>query len=264
MIQKSIYPKIASDLFWAQLFWAFGYLGIMLIIHIVKIVLAVVNNVEMKDYFTSVFFSSNIFMLVIGIIASYGFLQYFVSNGATRKDYFKGTVIATIGLSLVIPILTSVITMIERVIFKVMNLQYSDMHLLTDNSMGDTVGDIGDIIGTIIQSVILTPFVDLQSNWFLAIIVFALNIFCYYLIGWLIGAGFYRYGGVLGLAFILIAVGAIFVQDSLLRSVLDLPLNGMVASVEIPFVVAVLGIFVVIGVVLGLIRQLTKRVTIKM
>ena len=44
----------------------------------------------MNSYFgTAVFVSSNIYMLVIGIIAAYAFLQYYVSSGVTRKDYLK-------------------------------------------------------------------------------------------------------------------------------------------------------------------------------
>lgn len=264
MTQKSIYPKVASDMYWVQLFWAFGYLGVMLLIHIVKMVTAIVKDLDVDDYFTTVFFSSNIFMLVIGIVSAYGLLQHFVSIGVTRRDYFKGASMAAVGLALTIPILASLMTLIERLVVNVINVQFRDTSSLTDIRLDNMGSSFGDIFGNIVQSVVVSPFVDLQSHWLLAILVFAFNIFGYYLIGWLIGAGFYRCGGLLGLAFIVIALIIVLLQDIFVRAVLGLPLNSAIVSFDVPVVVAAIGILIVISLLLWLIRQLTKRVVIKM
>ncbi|GEM_PF-6928626 len=93
----------------------------------------------------------------------------------------------------------------------------------------------------------VSPCVDWQSHWLLAILVFALNIFSYYLVGSLIGAGFYRYGSLFGLAFIIMALVIVLVQDVLVRAVLGLPLNSAIVSFDVPAVIAVIGILTVIS-----------------
>lgn len=260
MKQKTIYPKVATDLYWVQLFWALGFLGVLLVIQIIKMIISITKGIEMNQYFDAVFIAANIFMLVIGIISSYGFLPYYVGNGVTRKDYFKGTAIASVVLSITIPIIASLVSVIQIFLVNVVNLS-----ILKDSSLGKNapVNEDG-LIGEMIQSIILTPFVDLQSNWLLAIFVFALNIFIYYLVGWLIGSGFYRFGVLFGLICIIIAFIIIYAQDILLRIVLDLPIHDMFAWLQLPIYASGIGIFVLIVITLWMIRQLTKRVAIKM
>ncbi len=36
MKAKAIYPKVATDLYWIQILWTLGFLGILLLIQIVK------------------------------------------------------------------------------------------------------------------------------------------------------------------------------------------------------------------------------------
>ncbi|SES31255.1 hypothetical protein [Psychrobacillus sp. OK032] len=259
MKQKAIYPKVATDLFWVQFFWAFGFLGVLLVVQIIKTILSTTKGIEMNDYFDAVFIAANIFMLVIGIISTYGFLPYYVSNGVTRKDYFKGSAIASVGLSITIPIIASIVSVIQIFLVNLINLS-----ILKDSSFDNNAGAEGSIIGEIILSIIFTPFVDLQSNWLLAIFVFALNIFIYYLVGWLIGSGFYRFGVLFGLISIIIAFLIIYAQDLLLSIALDLPVQDMFATLDFPIYVSVIGIFVLIAITLWMIRQLTKRVAVKM
>lgn len=40
------FPKVARDMFWAQMIWTFGFLGVMFIINIVKIVINLVRGTE--------------------------------------------------------------------------------------------------------------------------------------------------------------------------------------------------------------------------
>ncbi|MFJ5770462.1 hypothetical protein [Psychrobacillus sp. NPDC093180] len=259
MNQKTIYPKVATDMFWVQFFWALGFLGVLLVVQIIKAILSIIKGIEMNDYFDAVFIAANIFMLVIGIISSYGFLPYYVSNGVTRKDYFKGSAIASVALSITIPIIASIISVIQIFIVNLI-----DLSILKDSSLGNATGDEGNMVAELILSIVFTPFIDLQSNWLLAIFVFALNIFIYYLVGWLIGSGFYRFGVLFGLVCIILAFFIIYAQDLLLSLALDLPVHDMFASLQLPIYVAVIGIFVLAGLTFWMIRQLTKRIAIKM
>ena len=260
MKAKAIYPKVATDLYWIQILWTLGFLGMLLLIQIVKAILPIGKGNGMNSYFDVVFVSSNIYMLVIGIIATYAFLQYYVSSGVTRKDYFKGAAIASVGLSFSIPIIASVIAALQIFIINLMNFP-----ILTGSQLANRfTEDDGNLIGNFIQSIILTPFVDLQDNWLVAIVVFASNILMYYLVGWLIGSGFYRYGVLPGLICIVIAFVVLCAQDLLLSIALDLPVHDMFTSLDFPVFVSIAGIVILVGITLWMIRQLTKRAPIKL
>lgn len=266
MKAKAIFPKVAVDLYIIQFIWALGFLGILLLIQIAKPLLALVPLLNMNDkinvgnYFDTVFVSSNIFMLVIGIIAILGFLPYYVGNGVTRKDYFKGATIAAAGLSISIPIVASIIYALQNFIMKITNLS-----ILKESTLANHTVDTDDgFVGEFIQSIIMTPFVELESNWLLAIIVLALNIFTYYVVGWLIGAGFYRFGVLIGLLCIALAFIIVYTQDLLLSIALDLPVDDMFTSLDFSLYPAIVGTLAIIGITLWIIRQLTKRVPIKM
>ena len=263
---KAIFPKVAVDLYIVQLIWSLGFLGILLFLQIAKPILTMVPLLNMNDkinvgnYFDTVFVSSNIFMLVIGIIAILGFLPYYVSNGVTRKDYFKGATIAAVGLSISIPIVASIIYALQNFIMKITGLQIVQKSTLANQAVDTDDGFIGELI----QSIIMTPFIELESNWLLAITVFTLNIFTYYVVGWLIGSGFYRFGVTVGLLCIVIAFLVVYTQDLLLSSTLGLPVHDMFTSLDFPLYLAIAGTLALVGFLLWMIRQLTKRVPIKM
>lgn len=267
MKAKATYPKVALDLFVTQLTWAFMFLGIVLLIQLVRPLLSMIpffllnDKVNVGNYYDTVFIASNIFMLVIGIIVITSFLPYFVSHGITRKDYFKGASIAAIGLSLTIPILASLIYALQKLFMNVTNFTIGHESTLAQDIIAR--GD-DDAIGDLIQSIILTPFVELESNWLLALLVFALNILTYYVVGWLIGTGFYRFGVIVGLFCIVLALGIIYVQDLFLSSALNLPVHDMFASLDFTLFPAVIGTLVLIGVTIWGIRQMVKRVHVKL
>ena len=249
-----------------QLVWSLSFLGILLFLQIAKPILAMIPLLNMNDkinvgnYFDTVFVSSNIFMLVIGIIAILGFLPYYVSNGVTRKDYFKGAAIAAAGLAISIPIVASVIYALQIFIMKITSLP-----IVQESTLANQVMETDDdFIGELIQSISMTPFVELESNWLLAIVIFSLNIFTYYVAGWLIGAGFYRFGVPVGLLCIVIAFIVVYIQDLLLSIALDLPVHDMFASLDFSLYLAIPGTLALAGITLWMIHKLTKRAPIKM
>lgn len=258
--KTSIFSKVATDLFWVQLFWAFGFLGIMLAIHVVKVALAINNDTDIEVYFVSTFVASNIFMLVIGIISSYGFLPHYVSNGVTRKDYFKGAVIASVGLSIALPVISSIVSVIELFILKMFN-----MSTIFSTTFGERVNMEDDgIIAEIIQSIIIAPYVDPQSNWLLAIFVVTLNLLTFYLLGWLIGSAFYRFGVIVGIVVIAISIVLVLLENAILSIGLGLTVPDRFSSYDFSLPISLLGVVVILIIVLWLIRKFTKRVAIKM
>ena len=261
------YPKLAADMFWTLMSWTFGFLGVMIVINIIQRAINVIQGTEVDGgFYGSLMIASNIYMLIIGIISIY-FLPYYVENGVTRKDYFTGTLIASIGVSIALPIIIFLISIVERFILtNWLNMSYKiqDINEIFNEVLMDIDDGLGSFIGDLILSVILSPNMDPSSNWMLAIAVFALNIFIFYLLGWLISAGFHRGGIIIGLGFIVIAIVMNTLKDMLLRIVLDLPISARFAALE-PFSpwIAMAGILLLILVVIGVIRLLTKKVPIE-
>lgn len=254
MNKTGIYRKVAADMFFIQGIWAAYFLGIMFIIHIVKIVIAGINGSEISSYFVNTFIASNIFMLVIGIISTLSFLPYFVSNGVTRKDYFKGTIIGTIGVALAIPIVSAIVSTLLDFIVKLLNIKIS---VVTFG--GNAEFEKGELIGNIVQSIIFTPFVELSSNWILALFIFVVNIFTYYIAGWFIGSAFKRFG-IIGIISIPFAFLLITIEDWLFS--ISLGLFTAPPTIEIPFFLSLLGVVVSLGIICWLIRLLTKKTVV--
>lgn len=257
-MKKSIsFSRVGFDLFWVQLTWTFYYLGITLLVNIIRLFFG--GNLD--TFYSAGYISSNIYMLVIGIIAI-NFLPYYVENGITRKNYFLGNLIASAGLSIILPILTYFISLVEKLI--VNNFTSND---LADRTLEQLVIEMdmdGNIVGEIIQSVILTPFISPESNLLLSLALFSLHIFIFYMIGWLIGSAFYRLGVIAGIIFIAIGLSFLLIKDAMIRLAMDLPLLEVVAFLEsTPKVSALPIVFGVILVTVLLIRQLTKRASIK-
>lgn len=257
MKQTAVFPKVAQDMFTVQLIWTGGFLGIMLVINIVKGIMAGVQGNEVEGYFSSIFIAGNIYMLILGLLSIH-FLPHFLGNGVTRKDYFIGTVLASIGLSIIIPIITIIVSVVERLILGFVDMQYKTQTI-------NEVDIDANVVGDIIQSIIITPYADPQHNWVLAISVLSVNIFIFYLVGWLISSSFYRYDIYAGLGSILLSMVLIMLKDTLLRISLDLPIPGWFSTLDfLPVGIALLGIVLIILITIGLIRILTKRVAIKM
>src|SRR5690625_4552871 len=171
------FPRVAADMVWSQMSWTFGFLGVMIIINIIQRAMNVIQGTEVDGgFYASLMIASNIYMLIIGIIAIY-FLPYYVENGVTRKDYFKGTLLASIGVSIALPIITVLISVVERLFLtNLLSMSYKvqDLNDIFNEVLMDIDSSIGNIIGGVITSVILSPNIDLSSNWLLAIAVFAL------------------------------------------------------------------------------------------
>ena len=254
------FTKTGLDLLAMQMIWTFWALGIFMVINIVQKIFLSSN---MDSFYSAGYIGSNIYMFVIGIIAI-SLLTYYVENGITRKNYFYGNVIASIGLSIILPIILYLISLVEVFIINRFTKLTLDIGML-DSVMTEVVTDVdGNIIAEIVLSMILTPVVGIETNLVLSLAIFSLNILVFYIVGWLMGAAFQRLGVIGGLLFIAIGIAVIGVKDSMLRLALDAPLFETFSFLDaVPESLALPVTFVAIIVTFIMIRLLTKRTPIK-
>lgn len=256
MKKHNNYLKVMTDMFLIQLFWAFGIMGVMLIIGLVRLIFHMQENGQ-DNLYNSYFVVATFFVFVIGVMATY-YLPHYVGLGVTRKNYFKGATLALVGLTVILPFIiwgTSVIT--ELIIENVTSFSFREPNM-------DVSTEDSNFIGDIVEFLIVTPFVEPESNWVLAIGIFSLKILAYYLAGWLISAAFYRFSVIAGLGAIAISIVLITVENVLLRSILNLPIPNRFAFLEVPEGIAIAAILLIPLGMLCLIRVMTKRVSIKM
>ncbi|XID90650.1 Tat pathway signal protein [Paenibacillaceae bacterium WGS1546] len=230
MRKSSAAAKISMEMFYHQGTWALGYFVVFLAIYMIG---SFVGGFT-EDLFSVAYRSTNGFMLVIGIISSFGFLSYYVKNGITRKAFFRGAASAACLLSLALTLAVAVVSLV----LEQLNLWISS------------------------ESPILAFF---DGNWTVALASYAIQIFFYYLAGWLIGTGFYRYDWIRGLGFIAAAIALIGVMDVLWTFELA-SLWGRLSleSVEITLPASFAGSLVLIAAALAAIRLSTRNIAIKL
>ena len=250
---KSKVARVSTEMLGVQSGWTIWFLGIILVTYFLRFFFFVKNGNSIDNYFTQGYVASNIYMFVIGIIASIGALQFYVQNGVTRRDYFYGTAIGTFLLSVVLALAIMVIDWLTSTIIDILHVPIELKH------MPDIAADADDPwIAKIVISIISAPYV--AGGW--SVFTFILNLFFYYLNGWLISAGFYRFGGLYGLAFIALSI-FFFITRAYIWG------EAVFDSIPVgPFDVPVVGSFAVTilltVLILWCIRLLTRRVPIKM
>lgn len=245
--------KAALDMFFIQLIWAFWFLGIMLIINVVRII---VFGREVNTFYDSVYVAGNIFMLVIGLIST-AFLPYFVELGVTRKAYFKGVLFAALGLSIALPILSLVISYLEKIVLSLfMNPSFV-------NASYNDIDFDGNVIGDLIEVIVAAPHVSIEDQFFLSLALFSFHLFSYYLAGWFISCCYYRFGQIAFVS-IAIAVSMYLLIDTSIRTLLDLPSIPWYSGVaDLPAGVLISLIALVIVIWIAAVKFLTKNVAIK-
>ncbi|OIJ11462.1 hypothetical protein BKP37_15590 [Anaerobacillus alkalilacustris] len=233
---SSTRSKISIDLFSIQMKWSSWFIAIVFAIYL--IVHGFVEKLD-ENFISFIFRSSKIYMLIIGIVSCFAFLTYFVKNGITRKDYYTGSVIAAtlVGFSimLIATIITSVLTLIET---------------YTTISFGSAY----------------IHFVEQNSSWLLSFVTFSLIIISYYVAGWIIALGFYRFGGWGGFGSILIAILYMSLTDLLWEGDLSHPLAALlkISKPTMSLPSSILGTLLLLGLGLFIIRKITKRIPIKL
>ncbi|KIL47147.1 hypothetical protein [Jeotgalibacillus campisalis] len=225
--------KVAYDMTIVQLGWAAWLIAITLMIFIGIRYFSADKNLGIEGFINFIENPYKIFMLVVGILSVPSFLSYYVKLGVTRKHYFIGTALSSAALSVIFMVIALIIGGIEQLIAP------SDVQ----------------------------TFLGVKSSWLFIFIVFSLNIFIYYIAGWMIGAGYYRLGG-WGLLFTINgALALIFLMDLLWSRELNTPLHSLLSNYtpeNLSLVISFGASFALIAFSLWIIRALTKRVRIKM
>ncbi|MFV8830090.1 hypothetical protein [Alkalihalobacterium sp. APHAB7] len=237
--RNSTTAKVGIDLFSIQVKWALWFIGIVFVVYLV-LPIFITNVEEFKMHFLTFSFQpAKIFMLIIGILSCFSFLGYFVGNGITRKDYFLGSAAAAFGVAFVIMLLANVLQGL---------LQFVGMFTpyLPSTNHGDSW--------------------NMGSVWIVPFVAYTMTIVVYYLAGWLISIGFYRYGGIGGTLCIIGAIIYVGVTDLGSNGDRSLTLFGFIKipypDLGLPLAMVVTAVLIVVG--LWLLRQLTKRVPIKL
>ncbi|MGN8647288.1 hypothetical protein ACTNEO_14770 [Gracilibacillus sp. HCP3S3_G5_1] len=227
--------KVTRDLFLIQMKWTFWY---MLVILAFFLIIPLFTAEMELNFLSTVYTSTKVYMLVIGIISSLAFFTHYVRNGITRKDYFSGSAIAAAGLSISIMVIASII---NGILYMIEPLKA----YLPDNA------NIG--------------FLDMTSTWIIPVVVFSLIIFGFYQAGWLIIAGYQRYGGWGCIGFILIALLYVSLIDLLWEGDITYPLINLltIPSPNLSLALSLICTIVLVTTSLLLIRSLTKRVAIQ-
>lgn len=259
MKRQKIFPIVFKDLFKEQLKWTFATFGlIILIVYLFNVVQGMIKGTGVDDFYHLMLLAGNIYMFVIGIY-SIGFLKYLLEHGVSRANYFKGTLASSFCLALIIPIATLLIYHIQKVIL-------SPFVIFNESNINDVAKDItgtNTLLDDFIVAAITTPYVDIEQQTFLALVIFFINLLFYYIAGWLIGVAF-QYPVVFGLV-ITFTVGIIItVQDSLIRIFLALPLFDRFVWMEnISKGVSITLVLLLLLLLIGFIQQLTRKTTVK-
>ncbi|MFC7063741.1 hypothetical protein [Halobacillus seohaensis] len=227
-------PKITLDMYWFNMRSALWFSISVFIVYIsLRYFLGhEIGNEFQQNFFSFAYQPSKIYMLIMGILSVFAFLTFYIRHGVTRKDYFIGTALSSLGISITLLIIMGGMAAVHQ------------MFATTDTIM---------LFGE-------------DTSWLTAVLAFGLNVFMYYIAGWLIGAGFYRLGGLGGTAFILLAIGFVAMVDNLWEYELGTPvkiLTGINLD-EMPLYISFIGTLLLIGLALWIVRVSTKRIVIKM
>lgn len=225
--------KVAFDMTFVQLGWATWMISIGLMIFVGIRIFFGDKNIGDEGFFNFIENPYKIFMLVVGILSVPSFLSEYVKLGVTRKHSFIGAAISSAALSAIFMVIAMVIGGIEQFIAPT------------------------DVI----------TFLGSNASWVLIFFVFSLNIFIYYVAGWLIGAGYYRFGG-WGLTLsINAALALIFMLDLLWSGELETPLHRLLSihgPENLSLFISFAASFLLAGISIWAIRAMTKRVRVKM
>lgn len=257
MRQKAIYPKVSVDMFAMQGMWASVFLAIMIIVQIIRTVIFYFTNGNLGTFFLTTFIASSIFMLVIGIIATYAFMPHFVGNGVTRKDFYRGTSLGAIGLSIVIPIVTYIISLIEKGIVTLIKLPIQYESVIEADANEDP-----SFIDKLFSLIFTSSTIDFNSHWVSVMVIFAISLLTFYLIGWLIGSAFYKHT-ILGFVAIALGVLILYLMGHIVAMLLGAPVQIFANTIELPMFLSIILLVAILAFCFYAIRAITRKAVIK-
>lgn len=228
--------KIIRDLTLWQVIWAAFYFAAIIVFFFITRFFSNNESDLTRPFLDFTLQSNSGFMLILGLISVPGFLAFMVKQGVTRRAYFIGTAVS----SLIITV---------------------------------TLIAMGTIIQYIVQSLMTgtdwQPVFSYESSMLKALPVILIQLYLFYLLGWMIGATFYRFGvlggmiSIAGALALLMGVSYLIDADNSLPSTLISHIGLPSVNGEIPFVFSLLILLLISALLLAVIRLMTKRVRIK-
>jgi hypothetical protein len=181
----------AVELFVELLKWAGWLIGIVLTIRILQHLLYFffsVSEMEMTGFAEFAHQFTKIFMLVSGLLLVYMFLEYFVSNGLTRRVFLTSSIQASAMAAAFFAIVTFLFLGIENILIPEAAAE-------------------GNFLSAY-------PFNE-ETNWLTSFMVYILSSWVYFALGVFISSGYYRYGWLSGLGFTAAGVGVLILESFL-------------------------------------------------
>lgn len=236
MKKKKFNLKVAFDIFFEQFKWSLWFLAALVTVHVIVLFFVPDSDAGIVNFLEFSRYSTAIFMLVCGIMAAYVFISPYVQEGLTRRDTYQGIAVSAFGLALALTLIPLSLNGIEFLLAEYAALPFN----FTSYGSG--------------------------SAWLMETISYLLNIFTYYLVGWVISIGYYRFGWLKGFLFIGIAIvtlslnGYFWGEDDINTAI---PWMPNIQADPTP-AIATIGSLILIAVLLAVMRLLTKRMTIKL
>lgn len=235
---KSRSIKVGRDLFQSQLIWTVWYLAIMLTIQFGVYFFIDEATMTGVNLFDSIFQSSMIYLLIIGIITGRYFIIHFLKVGVTRREYFNGSAIAMVMLSFTIMIIAALLT-----------------------ALTISTGIASDFSGY--NNVV--EFLNTNSFWIIPIFSLSFILITYYLAGWIISLSFYRYSAFKAAFSIVFAIFYIGVLDIIWQGNLVNPFAFIfnVYILELSLTASITASLIIIAAGLLIVYNLIKDIPIK-
>ncbi|GEM_PF-3481440 len=180
--------KVFQSVYILQMLWAFIVLGAIVLLHFVLAL--VIGDLQWIDR-TALSALSNpmqVYMFVMGIIAGAYFLKHFIRHGVTRKHTFAGSLAAGF----------AVVVSLQVVALALTFLSYGFEAITPYEAGRETIAYLGE-----------------ERGYILSMTINAALTLVYYLFGWLIGIGFYRFKVLRGFGFIVLAIFAIGITSTM-------------------------------------------------
>lgn len=227
--------QLGWSLFAEQVKWAAWFFGIMIIL---TFGITIANHWGVLDNFDVSSTTSNVFLLIIGLRYSYGFLDYYFKLGISRKKFFKTSLFASMLLSVILAFAMSLMIVLFETLIPVFGFTVPWSDLLSSGGVLSVIKSIAD---------------------------YSVSHFFYLLIGWFMGLGFYRFRWKVGLLFILISFPFIGIsallqdQDDIAHTIQFFTSNSHIISMG-PYAI----FFIMIAILIICNYRLTKNVPIRL
>ena len=225
---RTTVAKATVDLYKMQMVWTLGYLAIITGINVLLLLFVPETRDTQSLLFHSLSDASRIYMAIIGSIICYYMLTYLVGNGITRRQYMASTALSALAVSLSIMLLGTVLSA-----------------LLTLTGLQS-----GPVIAAGVPGSLMTP---------------VLVLLVYYLAGWYVTLGFYRYGTLIGIGFLFMGILYAVVTQLIWQMRSSFPLGPVSLSApDLSFAASLTWNLLLIVLGLVVIRLITRRIPIRM